>query len=353
MAADAADRERAVRAAFRRQAEVCHDMGSPFTARLCRLLADRLRPDGPVARRVLAWPGDPSNRADALPLRLAGALHALVLEERDPRLADAYPPDPADDEALWRSVAAALADHAPFLLSRLDGPPQTNEPQRTAGLVPGLLTVAAATRLPLVCSEIGASAGLNLLWDRFAYRFGDARWGDAASRVVVEPRWEGPPPPLPAAEVAERAGCDLQPIDPADPDDATRLLSYVWADQLDRLARTGAALALARDVGVRVEKAEAGDWLTGRLAEPRPGRVHVVLHSIVWQYLPDATRARIETLLGGAGARASDEAPLAWLRMEPDGASPGAALTLTLWPDGRTQRLGRVDFHGRWVTWGG
>ena len=347
------DPERAVRAAFRRQAEVCHDMDSPFTARLCRLLAHRLEPDGPVAQRVLAWPGDPSNRADALPLRLAGALHALVLEDRDAGLADAYPPDPADDEALWQAVAAALADHAPFLLARLDGPPQTNEPQRTAGLVPGLLTVAAATHLPLTCSEIGASAGLNLLWDRFAYRFGDARWGDAASPVSVEPRWEGPPPPLPAAEVAERAGCDLQPIDAGDPDDATRLLSYVWADQSDRLARTRAALALARDVGARVEKADAGEWLAGRLAEPRPGQAHVVLHSIVWQYLPEATRARIEALLGDAGARASDEAPLAWLRMEPDGASPGAALTLTFWPDGRTTRLGRVDFHGRWVHWGG
>ena len=58
-------------------------MGSPFTARLCRLLADRLAPGDPVSDRVLAWPGDPSHRADALPLRLAGALHGLV--RRGPR----------------------------------------------------------------------------------------------------------------------------------------------------------------------------------------------------------------------------------------------------------------------------
>jgi hypothetical protein len=83
----------AVRDAFRRQAEVCADMGSPFTARLCALAAERLAPGGPVPDRVLDWPGDPSGRADALPLRLAGALHALVLEGRDPALAAAYPPN--------------------------------------------------------------------------------------------------------------------------------------------------------------------------------------------------------------------------------------------------------------------
>lgn len=345
----------AVGDAFRRQAEVCADMGSPFTARLCALMADRLAPDGPVPDRVLDWPGDPSNRADALPLRLAGGLHALVLEGRDPTLAAAYPPSELHDDALWSAVAAAMTDHAPFLLTRLEGPPQTNETQRSAALCPGYLTVAHETGLHLVCSEIGASAGLNLLWDRFAYRFGTASWGDPASPVRIAPDWRGPPPPLPAAKVAERAGCDRAPLDPADPATELRLLSFVWADQSERLVRTRAALALAREAGLSVEPADADDWLETRLAQPRPGHAHVVAHSIMWQYLPEPTQTRIKALIEAAGARATADAPLAWLRLEPDGAAPsaGGAVTLTLWPGGEARLLARADFHGRWVHWRG
>jgi hypothetical protein len=72
----------AVRDAFLAQAVHCRDLGSPFTARLVTLAAERLAPGGRVADRVLDWPGDPSHRADAVPLRFAGALHALVLEGR-------------------------------------------------------------------------------------------------------------------------------------------------------------------------------------------------------------------------------------------------------------------------------
>src|SRR6185312_2122462 len=96
----------------------------------------------------LDWSGDP--RADALPLRLAGALHGLVLEGRAPALAAVYPPHDAGDASLWAAVEAALAAEAPYLLRRLQGPPQTNEVQRTAALCPGFLTVDALTGLPLV-----------------------------------------------------------------------------------------------------------------------------------------------------------------------------------------------------------
>jgi hypothetical protein len=343
-----------VRGAFRAQARVCEAMGSPFTARLCALLADRLAPGDPVSDRVLGWPGDPSNRSDALPLRLAGALHGLVIEGRDAGLAAVYPPHAAvSEDALWAAVAEAFATQAPGILRRLDGPPQTNEPQRSAALAPGFLTVAALTGLPLATSEIGASAGLNLLWDRFAYAFGTAGWGDPASPVRIAPDWQGPPPPLPAATVAERVGCDRAPPDLAREADRLRLLSFVWADQTARMARIAAAIDLARAAGVRVEAADAPGWIAARLAEPRPGRAHVVYHSIVWQYLGHAAQDRIRTSLDTAGARATARAPLAWLRMEGDGVEPSAAVTLTLWPGAETRLLGRADFHGAWVRWEG
>jgi hypothetical protein len=342
-----------VRGAFRAQARVCEEMGSPFTARLCRLIAERLAPGDAVADRVLGWPGDPSNRADALPLRLAGALHGLVVEDRDADLAAVYPPHEADDTALWRAVTAALATHASFVLARLDGPPQTNETQRSAALAPGFLTVAALTGLPLVISEIGASAGLNLIWDRFAYAFGDAPWGDPASPVRIAPDWQGPPPPLPAAIVTQRAGCDRAPPEFGREADRLRLLSFVWADQAERMARTAAAIELARATGVCVERADAADWLAARLATPRADRAHVVYHSIVWQYLGDPAQDRIRASLDAAGARSASDAPLAWLRMEGDGLEPSAAITLTLWPGGETRLLGRASFHGAWVRWTG
>jgi hypothetical protein len=342
------------RAAFRAQAAHCAAMGSPFTARLCQLVAERLAPGSPVADRVLGWPGDPSHRADALPLRLAGALHGLVIEGRDPALAAVYPPHhaAATDDALWAAVSDALTAHAARILARLDGPPQTNEPQRSAALAPGMLTVAALIGLPLATSELGASAGLNLCWDRFAYRFGEATWGDPASPVAIAPDWHGPPPPLAAVQIAERAGCDRAPPDLSRPEDRLRLLSFVWADQSARMTRVAAAIDLAAAAGVRVEQADAIAWLAARL-QPRPGRAHVIYHSIFWQYLAPDAQAGARASLEAAGARATPAAPLAWLRMEGDGAAPGAAITLTLWPGAETRLLGRADFHGAWVDWNG
>jgi hypothetical protein len=342
-----------VREAFAEQAVTCEGMGSPFTARLCRLVAARLETGGSVADRILGWPGDPRGRADALPLRLAGALHGLVLDRSDPGLAAVYPPNDPDDGALWSAIIASFEAHATAILARLDGPPQTNEPMRSAALCPGFLTVAALTGLPLITSELGASAGLNLIWDRFRYRFGAAEWGDQGSPVVIAPDWHGLPPPLPPARLVDRAACDRAPQDLRRPEARQRLLSFVWADQTARLARTAAAIDLARAAGVAVEAADAPEWLEARLAEPRPGAAHVVYHSIFWQYLPPAAQDRCRTALDAAGARATAEAPLAWLRLEGDGSTPGAALTLTLWPGGETRVLARADYHGAWIEWTG
>ena len=94
------------------------------------------------------------------------------------------------------------------------------------------------------------------------------------------------------------------------------------------------------------------DWLAQRLAQPQPGALHLVFHTVAWQYFPAATQARGAALLAAAGACATADAPLARLAMEGDSTGlPGAALTLDLWPGGQRIALGRVDFHGRWVDW--
>lgn len=344
-----------VRRSFLRQAEACARLGSPFTARLCRLAAERLDAGAsPVDAMLLGWSGDPTAAGDAVALRFAGALHALVLAG-DAALSAAWPPhhDATDDGRLWRAVRTATRRHEAALLNTLESPPQTNEVRRSSALAAGLLVLARLVPLPVVLSEVGASAGLNLLVDRYRHVLGSLVAGDAASPLDLAPEWRGPPPPGAVLRVAGRAGCDLRPADPSDPGDRRRLLSYVWPDQTDRLARTRTALSIAAEERVAVERADAVDWLADRLAAPMPGRVHVVAHTIAWQYLPADRQAAGGRIFADAGARATSDAPLARLAMEHDGDPDGAALTLDLWPGGDRLALGRVDFHTRWIDWAG
>ncbi len=211
---DAGPVQQTVRDAFRDQAKSCERLGSPFMARLCRLAADRLNVENPVGRRVLSWPGHPSADADALALRLFGALHALVLLHRDEALERCYPPNDADDAALWTVCEGALARHADFILERLRSAPQTNKVRRSGALLPGFLTIAGLLGKGLVLSEIGACAGLNLHWDRYRYALPNGLWGDDAA-VVITPEWHGDAPKLRPVEIVERAGCDLNPLEPS------------------------------------------------------------------------------------------------------------------------------------------
>ncbi|AJY44598.1 DUF2332 domain-containing protein [Martelella endophytica] len=344
----------AIRAAFERQARACDDLGSPFTARLCRLAADQLSGPGEIASLVEAWP-ETRVVADALALRFCGALHALKRQGYAP-LAAVYPPQQADDGSLWQAVEQALSQHHGFIATRMESAPQTNEVRRSAALFPAFAAIAARfPGKPLILSEVGASAGLNLLWDRFGYRFDGTDYLPASGEApfTTAPDWSGPLPPHAAITVKERAGCDLNPLSAQSPEDCERLLSYIWADQADRLERTEKALQLARETDITVEKADAVSWLDERLAAPRSGAVHVVYHTIAWQYLPDHAQREGLRLIAEAGARAGEDAPLCHLAMEADNAGRGAGLTLTVWPDGETHALGRADFHGRWVEWQG
>lgn len=247
--------ETCVRNAFRGQAKSCDELGSPFTARLCRLVADRLDASSAVGERILGWRGDPTSKGDSVALRLAGALHALVLSGRSESLGASYPPNSADDETLWRAIDQAIRQESRFLLDRLTSAPQTNEVRRSGALLPGFLTVAQLFGKPLVISEIGASAGLNLHWDRYRYDLASGRWGDEAAAVVIAPEWAGGPPPPRPVEIIDRAGCDLHPLNPADGGDRLRLLSYIWADQQDRIDRTRQALKIAASRSNPVERA--------------------------------------------------------------------------------------------------
>ncbi len=333
-------------AAFARQGRACDALGSPFMARLMPLLWRIIAAgDGLVAARLLTWQGDPTAMGDAVPLRLAGALHALVLTRADAGLLAAYPPHVVADDVLELAVATALQTHSAQILAWLEQPPQTNEVGRSAALLAGAAWVQRQAGLPLVLSELGASAGLNLHFDDYYLANGIGR---PDSTVTLTPEWDGPSPPTGPIAVAGRAGVDLNPLDPTDPDQALRLLAYLWPDQPHRAALTRAAIAIAR---TRPDQGDAAGWLEARLADPRPGAVHMVYHTIAWQYFPTETADRCRAALAAAGARATHDAPLAHLEMEADGGKEGAALRVRVWPSGRETLLARVDFHGRWIRW--
>ena len=332
---------------FRRQAGQCAD-GSPFYAAVLIRAADDLLARGPCWTVLQGHEDD--RYGSVIALRFLGAVHRLVLEGRVPDLAARWPPAELPIDEVWPVYHSTVADQADALRELVHRPVQTNEVGRCAALLGGFLLVAAETGLPLRILEVGASAGLNLRWDRYAYEGGGRWWGDPSSPVRFEGVYEGAVPPLDqAAEVAERRGCDRSPIDPTTDDGRLTLLSFVWPDQRHRIAQLKAAIAIARDLPVTVERADAVGWLERQLADRRPGLATVVYHSIVMQYLPREDRPRVGEVLGETGAAADRDAPVAWLRFEPGG--DRADVHLTVWPGGKERHLARSGFHGRPVLW--
>jgi hypothetical protein len=314
-------------------------------AALCSTLAERITSSNELGRRILDWPGDPTGGGDALPMRVAGALHALVREGKAPELAGCYPPNPPPSPAsLWKALEPVLG--RPELLPWLDSPPQTNEVGRSAVLMSGLLCIAERLPQPVELLELGASAGLNLNLGRYFHRLGGREAGDPASPVKLGPRWAGPPPPGTEVEVVARRGVDLNPLDPRR--DGERLLAFVWPDQSERLERLEAALALAAGDPPKVDEGDAADWLEARLGEPaNPGTTRVVLHSVAFQYFPPPVQARVS----GAIEAAAPSGPIAWLRFEKLPDEKDYSLRLRKWPGGEDRLLARAHPHGSWVEW--
>ncbi|MBL8531615.1 MAG: DUF2332 domain-containing protein [Hyphomonadaceae bacterium] len=340
---------------FREQAGYCAAFGSPFTAALNVRFAEDVEAGGPVAALTSPWPSNPS--ADVVGLRLAGALHAAVLSGRDEALAAAYPGRAAQwrVEEVWPIARAFLEREREWVRSFLRYAPQTNETRRSIALLGAFLAFAETWRGPIDLLEIGASAGLNLNWDRFRYQTSTWAWGDPASPVLIDTDWQASAPPLGPINVRHRAACDINPLDLHRGEDLLRLKSYIWPDQPDRLARFEGAVALARQCDARVDRADAGAWLEQKLAERAQDTATLVYHSVFLQYPPRETRETIIAAIQAAGSRASASAPLAWARLEPEAVTDGVmnglrfVIDLTTWPGGERRIVGYTDGHVRAV----
>lgn len=336
---------------FRNQQMWCDRLGSPFTAALMGRAA-RAVEAGEQPAAIFAHRSD-WRMTDVAPLRFAGALHWLVLSGQDEALAREYPaqrPD-WDIDAVWRAARVAMMRDPEWFIMFLRHAPQTNETRRALALTPAFH--AAAEIGPLHMWELGASAGLNMHWDKFAYRTGSWSWGSGP--LALDTDWRGPAPLLrPALVVRSRGGCDVNPLDIRDPAQLLRLKSYVWADQRERLQRFDAAVALALADYAPVARIDAAEWLEGQVERGLAEGVTILYHSIAWQYFPDETKARAQAAIERAASRTDDARRFAWVRFELTNSEAGEAhclVDIQTWPGGERRVLAEVDPHVRWVSW--
>ncbi len=345
---------RTVREAYANQVAYCRANDSAVTARIVAAIAELLGDPaaGTFLARIRDWPG-PSPLGDALPLRSAGGLHALHLSGAEPSLAPIYAGLPADDIAIVRS---ATRRHEAFLLPWLDGPPQTNEAGRSSGFIAAMLWLAGQNLPPrFECLEIGSSAGINLMIDRYHYNLGGVQVGPGDAAMRFTPEWQGAAPPDREIGFASLRGCDVAPVDLTDPGQALRLKAYIWPEHAVRFARLEAAIAAAQVRPPDIAAMNAADFVEQALGRPQePGTTRVLMHSIVWQYVPADQQARVRAAMEAAAMRATPELPLAWVALEANRTLLNHALTVRHWPgSGEETLLAAAHAHGAWLEWFG
>ena len=344
--------------AFEAQRQACVHLGSPLTAAIVAFCRDDFIADGPVADLVRGWQGDPLN--DNVPLRLAGFAHFAALNgDKLGRFFDScggvfQSSDEADLRAALRDLFFKKRDEArPFLRSA----PQTNETGRAAMLLLGFSEISKKLGMPLRLREMGASAGLNLFFDKFHYQIasdtGAIGWGDKESPLTLKATWRGTVPVLAEQiDIASRRGCDLFPVNISAPDERLKLQSWVWGDMPDRRKRLLAALEIADKAPPQIDRADAAGWVAAQIMQRPQGEATVLYHSIVWPYLGVSQRFAIESAFAQAGEDVRPNAPLVWLKMDGRELSTIAQLSYRIWtgdngPQGEEVIIGPCHPHGQ------
>ncbi len=332
---------------------VARAAGSRFYAGLLELMRDDAAAGGPTRAALRGHEHDRVDEWDAF--RLLAGVHRMVLAGDAPELAAQFPSMGGDGDAAaaWPAIRALFASGRAELVDALAHPLQTNAPSRSKALVGALCLVAERTGLPLRMLELGASAGLNLRLDRFRYEQGGVGFGPEDSPIrFVDFIGGGMPPLAHGFEVAERSGCDLNPIDATTEEGRLTLLACVFPDEFERYGLLEEAIEVAREMPATVERADLASWVAERLAERRPGLATVVYHTIVWPYLPDDVRESAEATIRAGGDRATVEAPLALVAFEGSAHEPARIEThLTLWPGGERTLLAVSSHHPTTVNW--
>ncbi len=336
------------------QARHAEENGAPCTARLVRAIPHVAAGETATGRRIASWEG--LTLKDAMPLRFTGGLHNLVLTGTDQRLERVYAGQITDQSSVDRLVVELVETYDARLLPWLDGPPQTNEAGRSASIMAGLLWLSGKVGPRFEMNELGASAGVNTMMDRYHYHLGGVEVGPDGSPMQIAPEWRGAAPPRNPVEIVAIRGCDQTLIDLSDNDAAMRLKSYVWPEASARMARIDAAIALASENPPHVVQQDAADFVEDFLSHDHPdGVTRTMFHSIMWQYMPEATQGSITDAFETAAAQATADKPFAWIALETDPETFRHELKVRYWngsaEDGATHLLSFAHPHGAWVEW--
>ena len=339
------------REAFEVQAGYCDAMAAPITARVSRALGKALDRETQTGRAVLDWAGEPV--ADAIVLRLIGGFHALHRKRVDEELSTVFSGVVVDAVEVVRVLGEVTRRHDAALRPWLNGPPQTNEAGRSAGLMTGILHLAERFGPSMEVLEIGSSAGMNLLIDRFRFDLGGVGVGLANSTVLIRPEWRGPPPPQAEVEIRSVRGSDIEPLEATDPMQADRLMSYIWVENDARQARMAACIAMMHERPVVLTEGDAADWIEAQLqTSQEPGTTRVLMHSVMWQYMTQAGRDRVAAAMAAAGARATPDRRLGWVMMEPNRDLHRHEVRVQGWNGqvgGEMELVALTHAHGAWV----
>ena len=333
------------------QARHAEEAGATCTARVIRGLLPVLETDTATGRRMKHWQG--LLLEDAMPLRIAGGLHNLAVTGEDRRLDPVYAGLETDQAAIDSLVVELVETYDHRLLPWLDSPPQTNEAGRSASIMAGLLWLSQRLGPKFGLNEIGASAGVNTMMERYHYDLGGVAIGPPSSPMQIAPEWRGDAPPAGEVAIVSIWGCDRNPVDLSDPAAAQRLKSYVWPEATMRMGRIDAAIRLAGEQPPELVKMDAAEWVPLMLKEPQlAGVTRVLFHSIVWQYIPPAGRDAITAAMETSGQQATPDKPLAWVMLETNRETFKHELRVRYWPgDGEWHLLAEAHPHGAWVEW--
>jgi hypothetical protein len=210
-----------------------------------------------------------------------------------------------------------------------------------------------ATRRPLALVAIGASAGLNLFWDRYAYSYSDGRrWGDVGSPVQLSSviRGEGRltlPESIP--DVIFRVGLDLNPVDIGDPDAVGWLKALVWPERREEARILDSAIESAQDNPPHLLAGDALELLPEVLRGVPPDSTLCLYHSHMLNQLSEEDRGRFEAIIDQHGAMRD----LNLISLEGRAGGHHSAIELTQYQSctKTTRHLADCDSHGNWIQW--
>ncbi len=319
---------------FAQQARASLLTGSPLYAVLLLHAIDDLEAEGVTwcLVRDFVAPG----RGNAIALRVMAAVHRRVLTGDAPTLERFFASTGGSDSPheSWPEFLAFMEANEEVLVPFVALGCQTNEPGRASALMLGLLHVAQRFPLPVDLIEIGCAAGLNLRLDHFRYGGDGQAWGDPASPVDLTGFWVdvGEVPDV-AVEIVSRLGVDPYPIDPTTEEGRLAVTSSIWGDQAKRFELLAGAIDIARRVPATLIESDGVDWVEQNL-RPTPGRTTVLMQSVMREYLSEEAKQRLEDAVAAAGAQATEDAPLAWVELEPVTLIRRHGLRITTWPGG-------------------